>query len=72
MKKIKILKALTVTAEEGSIINVTDKQLEYLESFKNSYILVEDEEPEESEEPEKSEESEKGEVKKSKLAKKKG
>lgn len=60
MKKIKILKALTVTAEEGSIINVTDKQLEYLESFKNSYILVEDEEPE------------KGEVKKSKLAKKKG
>lgn len=60
MKKIKILKALTVTAEEGSIINVTDKQLEYLESFKNSYILVKDEEPE------------KGEVKKSKLAKKKG
>jgi translation elongation factor P/translation initiation factor 5A len=60
MKKIKILKALTVTAEEGSIINVTEKQLEYLESFKNSYVLVEDEEPE------------KGEVKKPKLAKKKG
>lgn len=58
MKKIKILKALTVTAEEGSIINVSEKQLEYLESFKNSYILVEDEEPE------------KGEVKKPKLVKK--
>lgn len=60
MKKIKILKALTVTAEEGSIINVSEKQLEYLESFKNSYVLVEDEEPEKSE------------VKKPKLAKKKG
>lgn len=60
MKKIKLLKALTVTAEEGSIINVSEKQLECLESFKNSYILVEDEEPE------------KGEVKKPKLAKKKG
>lgn len=66
MRKIKILKALTVTAEEGSIINVSEKQLEYLESFKNSYVLVEDEEPE------KSEESEKSEVKKPKLAKKKG
>lgn len=60
MKKIKILKVLTVTAEEGSIINVSDKQLEYLEAFKNSYILVEDEEPE------------KGEVKKPKISKKKG
>lgn len=66
MKKIKILKALTVTAEEGSIINVSEKQLEYLESFKNCYVMVEDEEPE------KSEESEKSEVKKPKLAKKKG